>query len=330
MSLPSFLQISLSSLLDSPAVVELAARAGDKAVVILKNHFTLSSKEINDAIQNSYGYALTTIAAGLAAPEQKLAFLQKLRHSKLEREFSDKIAINYLQPFLNSSHFQQDSISSETGEMSANFGANAIKNCQVLIPYKKQLFQDAAESALTEADLTAIISYKGPISITDLVLKQLEKVRPSEKCEDWDDFITFLRYKDLLGNAILFFFHEQLRQHPRVKETFAALQRAGLWVDVRDIKTAQQSLTATLEQQHGELLRQLDEQKQLMAVAMQANDFIQMGEIGQALPGLQQQATAIERDLKQVSVILQKAQAAWQQSHEQLLQLSAILKCGRF
>ncbi|RKZ50564.1 MAG: hypothetical protein DRR08_30155 [Candidatus Parabeggiatoa sp. nov. 2] len=326
MSLPSFLQISLSSLLDSPAVVELAARAGDKAVVILKNHFTLSSKEINDAIQNSYGYALTTIAAGLAAPEQKLAFLQKLRHSKLEREFSDKIAINYLQPFLNSSHFQQDSISSETGEMSANFGANAIKNCQVLIPYKKQLFQDAAESALTEADLTAIISYKGPISITDLVLKQLEKVRPSEKCEDWDDFITFLRYKDLLGNAILFFFHEQLRQHPRVKETFAALQRAGLWVDVRDIKTAQQSLTATLEQQHGELLRQLDEQKQLMAVAMQANDFIQMGEIGQALPGLQQQATAIERDLKQVSVILQKAQAAWQQSHEQLLQLSADFK----
>jgi len=318
MSLPSLLQISLSSLLDSPAVVELAARAGDKAVVILKNHFTLSSKEINDAIQNSYGYALATIAAGLAAPEQKMAFLQKLRHSKLEREFSDKIELNYLQPFLNSAFFQPDSDSSEQGGISADFRANAIKNCRVLIPYKKQLFQDAAAAALTEADLTAIISYKGPTSITDLVLKQLEKLHPSEKCADFDDFVAFLRYKDLLGNAILFFFHEQLRQHPRVKETFAALQRAGLWVDVRDIKAAQQSLTATLEQQHAELLRQLDEQKQQMAVAMQANDFARLGEIGQALQGLQQQASAIEYELKQVPVMLQKAQTAWQQSHEQL------------
>jgi len=128
MSLPSLLQISLSSLLDSPAVVELAARAGDKAVVILKNHFTLSSKEINDAIQNSYGYA------------------------------------HYLQPFLkNSSFFQPDSDPSEQGGMSADFRANAIKNCRVLIPYKKQLLQDAAAAALTEADLVAMISYKGPL-----------------------------------------------------------------------------------------------------------------------------------------------------------------------
>ncbi|RKZ55745.1 MAG: hypothetical protein DRR08_23485 [Candidatus Parabeggiatoa sp. nov. 2] len=326
MSLPSFLQISLSSLLDSPAVVELAARAGDKAVVILKNHFTLSSKEINAAIQNSYGYALATVAAGLAAPEKKLAFLQKLRHSKLEREFADKIELNYLQPFLNAVFFKPDSDSSEQGGMSADFRANAIKNCRVLIPYKKQLFQDAAAAALTEADLTAIISYKGPISITDFVLKQLEKLSPSEKCDDWDEFVAFLRYKDLLGNAILFFFHEQLRQHPRVKETFAALQRAGLWVDVRDIKTAQQSLTATLEQQHAELLRQLDEQKQQMAAAMQANDFARGSEMMHALQGLQQQAIAIEHELKQIPVMLQKAQAAWRQSHEQLLQLSADFK----
>jgi formylglycine-generating enzyme required for sulfatase activity/tetratricopeptide (TPR) repeat protein len=326
MSLPSLLQISLSSLLDSPAVVELAARAGDKAVMILKNHFTLSSQELNDAIQNSYGYALATIAAGLAAPEQKLAFLQKLSHSKLEREFSDKIETNYLQPFLNSAGFQQDSEPSKQGRRSADFRANAIKNCQVLIRYKKQLFQDAAEAALTEADLTAIISYQGPMSITDLVLKQLEKLSPSEKCHDWDDFVDFMRYQDLLGNAILFFFREQLRQHPRVKDTFAALQRAGLWVDVRDLKTAQQSLTATLEQQHAELLRQLDEQKQQMAAAVQANDFTRGSEMMQVLQGLQQQATVIEDELQQIPLRLQKAQAAWQQSYEQLLQLSADFK----
>jgi formylglycine-generating enzyme required for sulfatase activity/serine/threonine protein kinase len=323
MPLPSLLQISLSSLLDSPAVVELAARAGDKAVTILKNHFTLSSKEITDAIQNSYGYALAAIAAGLAAPEQKLAFLQKLRHSKLEHEFSDKIELNYLQPFLNSSRFQQDGRASETGEMSADFRANAIKNCKVLIRYKKNLFQEAAETALTEADLTAIISYKGPMTITDLVLKQLEKIHISDKCTYFDNFVAFMRYQELLGNAILFFFQEQLRQHPRVKNTFAALQRAGLWVDVRDIKTAQQSLTATLEQQHVELLQQLDEQKQQMAAAMQANEFARAGEMGQALQGLQQQAAAIEDELQQIPARLQKAQAAWQQSHQQLLQLSA-------
>jgi formylglycine-generating enzyme required for sulfatase activity/serine/threonine protein kinase len=323
MSLPSLLQISLSSLLDSPAVVELAARAGDKAVMILKNHFTLSSKEINEAIQNSYAYALSAIAAGLAAPKQKLAFIQKLRHSKFEREFYDKIETNYLQPFLNSAGFQPGADSSEQGDISAEFRTNAIENCRVLIPYKKQLFQDAAASALTEADFAAIMSYKGPISITDLVIKQLETFSPSEKCDDWEYFVAFLRYKDLLGNAILFFFQEQLRQHPRVKDTFAALQRAGLWVDVRDLKTAQQSLMATLEQQHVELLRQLDEQKQQMAAAMEANDFARLTEIGQVSHGLQQQATAIETELKQVSEILQRAHAAWQHSYEQLLQLSA-------
>jgi len=89
-----------------------------------------------------------------------------------------------------------------------------------------------------------------------------------------DDLLsTFLSHQELLGNAILFFFTEQLRRHPRVKDTFAALQRAGLWVDVRDIKAAQQKLQKTLEQQQTEISQQLTEQKQLMADAMATNQF---------------------------------------------------------
>ena len=316
MPLPSFLQIGLSSLLDSPAVVELSARAGDKAVAALKNHFTLSAQEITGAFQQSYVYALVAIAAGLSSPEQKLKFWQKLTHSKLEREFYDQIELNYFQPFAETR---------PTNFSLPNFRAEAIKTCKALAKHTQQLFQTTSE--LTEADLTAIISYKGTFAITDLVLKQLQTQNPSvlEKpgLSLTDDFIAFFRYNELLGNAILFFFVEQLRQQPRVKDTYAALQRAGVWADVRDLKTAQAKLTATVEQQQAAIEHQLDAQKTQMVKAMQANDFAQTGEINQQLQLLQQQADATQNQLADIPQCLEKAQAAWQNSLAPLSQFTA-------
>ncbi len=303
MSLPTLLQTALSAAIDGAIIEVFAEKATDKAISILKNHF-LSAAEINHAIQDSYALALATISAGLAAADQKKAFLQKLTQSKLKREFATET--HYLPSF--------QTLQPANSNLPA-FRADAVKQCKALIPHQKQLF--SAESEFTDADLAAIISYKGSLAITDLVLKQLSPITEVD-----DTLSTFLSHQELLGNAILFFFTEQLRRHPRVKDTFAALQRAGLWVDVRDLKAAQQKLQKTLEQQQTDIQQQLTEQKQLMADAMATNQFSRFGEIGQTLQQLQQQADAIENNLQQLPKQLQQAQAVWQQSYQQLSQLT--------
>ncbi|MEN8218897.1 MAG: hypothetical protein ABFS56_21490 [Pseudomonadota bacterium] len=46
----------------------------------------------------------------------------------------------------------------------------------------------------------------------------------------------FLSYNELLGQSILFFLHENLRNDNRLARTLEALQREGLVVDVRETK----------------------------------------------------------------------------------------------
>ena len=48
-----------------------------------------------------------------------------------------------------------------------------------------------------------------------------------------------LAHDGLLGDALLWFLRERLRTDPRVNATLDALQREGLWADVRDLKAAQ-------------------------------------------------------------------------------------------
>ncbi|MEK8019031.1 MAG: hypothetical protein VSS75_019345, partial [Candidatus Parabeggiatoa sp.] len=92
-------QILLGSLLDSPAVVELASQAGEKAFNIIKTHFTYSAAQITTAYQDGFGYALMAISVGVA--HDKLGFSQKIFNAKITREFAEKIEVHYLQPFVN-------------------------------------------------------------------------------------------------------------------------------------------------------------------------------------------------------------------------------------
>ncbi len=62
-----------------------------------------------------------------------------------------------------------------------------------------------------------------------------------------DRFVAFLCYNDLLGTAILFFLHEQLRQETRVETTLAALQRQDLWQDVGLMKDSLNQLMTRLD-----------------------------------------------------------------------------------
>jgi len=97
----NFTQILFGSLLDSPAVVEITSELGRKAVSLVKQHFTFSAYEITNAYQQSYGYALVAIRLGVTSPEPSL--LQKIRYSKITREFAEQIEQQYWQPFVQQS-----------------------------------------------------------------------------------------------------------------------------------------------------------------------------------------------------------------------------------
>ncbi len=60
--------------------------------------------------------------------------------------------------------------------------------------------------------------------------------------------IAFLQFKELLGNALLFFLHEPLRKTPRFQSTLAALQREGLIIDVKEIKQTLQTIKGKYDQ----------------------------------------------------------------------------------
>jgi recombinational DNA repair protein (RecF pathway) len=132
---------------------------------VFKEHFTFSADEISKAYQDSYGYAITAISVGLSAPDQKLAFIQKFRHSKITREFAAPIEINYFQPFA-----QQRGVENET-----LLRKQLISELNQIAKHKDQLFQI---KQITEEDLTALISHKGSVAITELVLEQIQLITP--------------------------------------------------------------------------------------------------------------------------------------------------------
>jgi len=221
MSLPPLMQKGLSALLKVIKMTDPAMIS--KTITTLEEHFTLSSYEIASAYQNSYESALQAIIIGLDKP----SFFD----SKITEEFAQKIRCNYLQPF-----------AAQHGIALSQFGVETVAKCQALMKYK--LFQ-GEQSKLTEAELVNLITDTNSLSITELVIEQL-RGRIGADLND-EKLFAFFRYEDLLGTAILFFLHEQLRQEPRVESTLAALQRQSLWHDVNDIKGTLKQLMTHLD-----------------------------------------------------------------------------------
>ncbi|RKZ65226.1 MAG: hypothetical protein DRQ99_13300 [Candidatus Parabeggiatoa sp. nov. 3] len=287
----SLIQKGLQTALDSPVIDILAKNLGaDNLVSILREHFTFSAFEIAQTYQTSYGYALAAISAGLAKDEQKNRFIQTLTHSNLSREFSEQINTHYLQPFAAQHGLDKDTL-----------GQNLLKQINPLSD-QPSIFH-APDRPFTETELAALVHEQGTVAITDLVLAQLQNQAPLD-----DTLAAFFRYDELLGNAILFFFREIIRKDQRAKITLETLQTAGLWADVRDIKTAQATLTTNLQEQ-------LEAQKAAVKLAIDTADFGAASEIMQSLPRLQ-------KTLDDIPQQLQAAQTAWQNSHKQLINFS--------
>ncbi len=295
----NFTQILFGSLLDSPAVVEITSELGGKAVSLIKEHFTFTSYEITNAYQQSYGYALVAIRLGVTSPEPSL--LQKIRYSKITREFAEQVKQQYWQPFVQQSDIDD----------LAQFRTQAAEKLHY---FSKRTVQLGAIEEITEEDLAALISYQQRLAITDLLLEQMHTIEQVD-----ERLSTFLRHQDLLGHAVLFFFRELLRQDQRLAATQTALQQTKLCIDVQnlqatidDLKTQQQKyplLSEPIEQQlqclqqwqsHHESLLQFAsrfESWQQEIVAWANEVYITLGDIGEEVSETKQLVQDIVRKL---------------------------------
>jgi tetratricopeptide (TPR) repeat protein len=302
MSANILIQTGINALLGGDAIEVLAKNATDKIVSAFQSHFTITTFEITETYQNSYNYALGAISAGLAAPEQKLAFIRKFAHAKLKREFSDPIEAFYFQPFL-----VQRAISSQKWSALRQQFIEKINQLAKLPPF----LNSGENRRLTESELVAAIHHQESLMITDLILAQLRAQQPKldfSLDDDNDELVAFLSFNDLLGKATLHFFLEIIRKEPRAETTFSALQREGIWADVRDIKKAQKNLSATFK-------LQIDELKATAMQALTDGNFAGMDEITPQLKRLQ-------LSLDEVPQRLKAAHAAWQASHQYLIDFS--------
>ncbi len=251
MSSPTIFHKGVCFLLNS-VVIDILAQSTEKdqIVQLLMKNFTLTTSEIADAFQDSYCYALVAIAAGLIPLEQQRVFWKALFQSKLENEFLQCIEQDYLQDFA-----QVQGIRNETALEA--FRQTAVEQCKALA--KLTVFK-ADNVPFSKAEFASFVTDTGTFAITDLVLEQLPT--PLDK-----GLIAFLKYNELLGNAILFFLHKKLGT--RVTKTLEALQNKGLLLDVRQIKTLVKTTEATLNQ------------------AIATKQFAKVAELGQKLDGLQ-------------------------------------------
>jgi serine/threonine protein kinase len=221
MSLPSLTQTLFGSLLDSPAIVEVTARVLEKALPIINEHFTFTAAEITKAYQDACGYSFVAISIGLDAPD---SLFKKVRHSKITREFATQIEENYSKPFTQ------------------EFGVQSFSFVKPLKKWAKQTDKLFEIKEINQEDLSALISHRETIAISDLILAQMAKIEPVD-----DTLAAFLRFKGLLGDSVLFFFREQFRQDARIQATQTALQQERLCIDVKNIQATLADLKSTQE-----------------------------------------------------------------------------------
>ncbi|MCK5523893.1 MAG: tetratricopeptide repeat protein [Thiomargarita sp.] len=246
MPLPSLTQTLFGALLDSPALVEVTARVLEKAMPIIKEHFTLTADEITKAYQDACSYSFVAISIGLDAPD---SLIKKVRHSKITREFAKQIEENYYKPFSEQNGVQSVSFVKSNGVQRFSF----VKPLQKWAKKTDKLFKI---KEITENDLSALIGDRKTIAISDLILAQMEKIEPVD-----ETLAAFLRFNGLLGDSVLFFFREQFRNDARVQATQTALQQERLCIEVKNIQATLDDLKSTQEK-HPFLSEQIDQQVQ--------------------------------------------------------------------
>jgi len=186
---PQPLLQGLGILLDNPAISDFAKHAGKKVVSVLQAHFTFTAFELTKAYQDSFGKTLEAI-------RNELARKPSLLSSKLHRDFS--------------------------AQFSAQIRSGDVDS-EALSPFVKQKAKLFQIDNLSETDLASLINAQNTVALTELLLEQMQLIAPLS-----DNLMAFLRQEDLLGQAMLFFLHEQFRTDERFEKTLAALQQEAI------------------------------------------------------------------------------------------------------
>jgi serine/threonine protein kinase len=270
MSLQKLITTGIGLCLESPVIKALAGPVWSEALVILENHFLLSTYEIGQAFQDSYGYAMAAVGAGLASEpdnawERLVGQVKSLFNPKVIQEFSAQIEGRYLQPFARQKQLSQAAL--------RYFRQRAVSQCLELSRRKEALFPP---QHFPEVKLVEVLSTALTLDVTALLLEQLRGEASMDTL-----LSDFLAHDGLLGDAVLFFFREKLRKDQRVERTLAELQREGLWADVRDLKAAVSQLREAIEQR-------LAEEQRAVIKATEQKDFAHAGELLSKLQALQQ------------------------------------------
>ncbi len=308
------LTAGLGALLQSPVIQTLVKSAKvlpiKSIVTNLKEHFFFSSEELGEAFQESLKLALNAIASGLATEKRAKGFLgqltkgrQLLVESKLSREFSQKLQKHYLDPFAD-----QESLSQEERR---NFAQRAF------IIYKT-LAEEAQKILPIEeiSDDTWMRIATEPLSldVSDWIVLRIQKINDIQPLE-----ASFLKFDNLIGDALMFFFLEKMRKDERVRTTLQALQTQGLWANLQDINRAQREMQQALSQRIDSLQKSIETQRELADQAMLKNDFATLANVSQQLQSFQDEQKKLQERKKALSSALQEAQKAWQ-AHEIRLQ----------
>lgn len=286
MSLGKLLHKGIGVALDAPmlralsntAAETVAATVAGPAYRILHQHFTLGGNELAEALGDSFSRGLSAIDDELNGWR-----ISKALGSKLRREYQARVRADFLDPFV-AEHALDDSAARELRRALNQHGTR-------LIQARGQLFP-AAE--LPDPDIAELLASR-PDGVSELLLSRIDQCGEPLPA----DLRAFLAYRDLLGDAVLYFFRENLRRDPRVETTLNALQQAGLRGDVRQ-----------LDQRLVELHQQQERLQSALSAALQAHDREQRNTLMAQLDRLDDMLTDV-RDQRQRLEVFQREFADW-------------------
>ncbi len=268
MSLGTLLHKSLGVVLDAPVLQALSLGYGEQqrppgvagpAHQVLQRHFTLSGTDLAETLTDSFICALSAIDDELNG-----GYLGRALGTRLSRSYQSRIPAYILEPFAVT-HALDMAARKALCQQLHRYSVSLLYSCERLFPAIELPDPDIAELLVSEAD-----------GLSQQFLERIEQVHGPLP----EGLYALLVYRELLGDAVLYFFREMLARDPRVQATYDALRRVGLrptarQLDSRLIKLQQRqsrlqkALTQVLltrdRARRNTLIEQLDQLDDLLA-----------------------------------------------------------------
>ncbi|MCB1809777.1 MAG: hypothetical protein KDJ99_32815, partial [Candidatus Competibacteraceae bacterium] len=237
MSLSKLLQNSVSAVLDGPLLRAVAGDVIGEGISLVasplyttvRNHFTLSGKELGMALQDSFGRGVSAIGAELGGGP-----LRNLLRSKLEREIRGQIRTTYFDPYATTHGLDDE-------RKRALQNAIAL-TCGQLVQARQRIL--SAEH-FPEPDIAALFTAAADTE-SSMLLAQIEATLGIESLSD--EVRAFFSSSGVLDQAVFFFLRETLRRDERVERTLNALQQQGIRADLAALQRQQAEINQTMLQ----------------------------------------------------------------------------------